>query len=113
MTPQGGQDFLFLKPGRMMVSSAGKYVQCAILQMLERLSGQGAARGALQAKLFGGSDMFDPQGSLRSVGKQNMEMALRILERESVSVVRQDLGGGRGRKIIFHTHRGSLSEEAR
>ena len=87
---------------------AGKYVQCAISQMLERLSAQGVAREEIQAKLFGGAEMFDTMqgGRGRSVGRQNIEMALRMLERESIRVVRQDLGGERGRKIIFHTDTG-------
>jgi len=87
---------------------AGKYVDRAIGLMLERLAAKGVVRQEIQAKLFGGSDMFDPRGSGRSIGKQNMEAALRILESESIRVVGQDLGGGRGRKIIFHTDTGEV-----
>jgi len=87
----------------------GKYVDCAIIQMLERLWAKGVTREEIQAKLFGGSDMFTPaQGRGRSVGRQNMETALRMLEMESIRVVRQDLGGERGRKIVFHTHTGEV-----
>ncbi|WP_236026046.1 chemotaxis protein CheD [Geomonas azotofigens] len=86
----------------------GKYVDSAIREMLERLLHRGALRGELEAKVFGGSDMFDARGRLRSVGKQNSEMALRILAHESVRVAKQDLGGERGRKIIFHAHTGEV-----
>jgi len=89
-------------------SDAGKYVDCAVMSMLERLQAGGAERREIEAKLFGGSDMFDAYGRGRSVGRQNIEMAVRTLERESVRVVREDLGGGRGRKIIFHTHTGEV-----
>ena len=88
---------------------AGKYVECAIERMLARFSVQGVAREEIRAKLFGGADMFDKMhGRDGSVGKQNMEMALRMLEKRSVRVVRQDLGGERGRKIVFHTHTGEV-----
>ena len=86
----------------------GKYVDTAIRAMLERLLHQGALRGELGAKVFGGADMFDGRGKLRTVGWQNAEMALRVLAHESVRVATQDLGGERGRKIIFHSHTGEV-----
>jgi chemotaxis protein CheD len=86
----------------------GKFVDCAIGEMMERLLVKGALRGELEVKLFGGSDMFDARGRMRSVGRQNSGMALRILEREGIKVSNQDLGGDRGRKIIFHTHTGAV-----
>ncbi|WP_224981770.1 chemotaxis protein CheD [Geomonas agri] len=86
----------------------GKYVDTAIRAMLERMLHRGALRGELEAKVFGGADMFDALGRLRSVGRQNAEMALKILANESVRVAKQDLGGERGRKIIFHSHTGEV-----
>lgn len=86
----------------------GKFVDSAINTMLERLLVKGALRAELEVKVFGGSDMFDACGRLRSVGRQNSEMALRILEREGFQLSSQDLGGDRGRKIIFHTHTGAV-----
>lgn len=86
---------------------AGKFVNFAILRMLDRLAGLGVCREEIQAKLFGGADMFDAHGR-RGVGRQNSEMALKVLEKESVRVVKQDLGGERGRKIIFRSHTGEV-----
>ena len=86
---------------------AGKYVQCAILHMLEWLYEHGVEKREIQAKVFGGADMFEPGGNL-SVGSQNIEMALRTLEGESVRLVTRDLGGRRGRKIVFHAHTGDV-----
>ena len=68
-----------------------------------------APRRDIEAKLFGGSDMFETAvGRGLSVGGQNMKMALGMLELESVRLVTQDLGGPRGRKIVFHTHTGEV-----
>ena len=88
--------------------SHAKYVECAIMLMLKRLHAHGVANKELQAKVFGGSDMFEGNGRVRGVGKQNAEMSLKVLEREGVRVVRKDLGGERGRKIIFHTDTGEV-----
>lgn len=88
---------------------AGKYVECAVRHMLEGLLSLGAMRGELEAKVFGGADMFETaQGGGQSVGQQNIEMALRMLKGEAVRLIRQDLGGRRGRKIVFHTHTGEV-----
>ena len=88
---------------------AGKYVACAIRVMLEAFHARGVARNEIEAKLFGGSEMFDSaQQRSRSVGMQNMQAALELLESQSVRVITRDLGGQRGRKIIFHTHTGEV-----
>jgi chemotaxis protein CheD len=88
---------------------AGKYVECALKLMLEQLKLQGVQPCEIQAKMFGGSDMFDtPDANRRGVGRQNIEMAQRVLEQAGVKVVTQDLGGPRGRKIIFHTSTGEV-----
>ena len=90
-------------------TEAGKYVECAVKRMLGWLLSRGVAKSEIQAKVFGGSDMFDTTGSKgQSVGRQNIEMALGMLEDESLRLVKQDLGGSRGRKIIFHTHTGEV-----
>jgi chemotaxis protein CheD len=91
-------------------SEAGRYVECAVKMMLEKLSARGVGKLELETKLFGGSDMFESgcDGRSQSVGSQNIEMALKSLERESLLPVTQDLGGTRGRKIIFHTHTGEV-----
>ncbi|GFO59357.1 putative chemoreceptor glutamine deamidase CheD 2 [Geomonas silvestris] len=88
---------------------AGKYVRCAIEVMLEELTLHGVLSGEIEGKLFGGSDMFDTvDGRRQSVGCQNIEMARQMLEENGVRVATQDLGGPRGRKIIFNTNTGEV-----
>jgi len=88
---------------------SGKYVECAVALMLEELQLRGVLESEIEAKLFGGSDMFDPvDGGRLSVGRQNIEMALKVLEASSLRILTRDLGGPRGRKIIFHTHTGEV-----
>ena len=90
-------------------TETGKYVQCAIELMLQEFNTRGILNSEIEVKLFGGSDMFDTvDGKRLSVGRQNLEMALKMLEEACVRVVTQDLGGPRGRKIIFHTHTGDV-----
>ena len=88
---------------------AGKYVTSAISYMLEQLNSRGVLNDEIEAKLFGGSDLFlSLDGKRLGVGRQNLEMALKILDQSEVRVLTRDLGGTRGRKIIFHTHTGEV-----
>ena len=86
----------------------GRYMDSALSEMLARLLERGVLAGELEVKVFGGSDMFQGRGRGRAVGRQNAEMALAVLARESIKVANQDLYGERGRKIIFHTHTGAV-----
>uniref|UniRef100_C6E0N1 Probable chemoreceptor glutamine deamidase CheD n=1 Tax=Geobacter sp. (strain M21) TaxID=443144 RepID=C6E0N1_GEOSM len=88
--------------------SHARYVECAVMMMLERLQAHGVANKELQAKVFGGADMFEGNVKRPGVGKQNAEMALKVLDREAVRVLCRDLGGERGRKIVFHTDTGEV-----
>ncbi|HJV67301.1 MAG TPA: chemotaxis protein CheD [Geomonas sp.] len=87
---------------------AGKFVPCAIGLMLKEMTALGVTRGEIEAKIFGGADMFDSEMLRNSVGRQNIEMALSTLESESIRVVTRDLGGKRGRKIVFFTGTGEV-----
>lgn len=87
-----------------------KYVDSSILAMISRFERQGLGRGALEVKLFGGADVLSRSGRVRgmSVGKQNTETALRVVEKEGLCLVTADLGGSRGRKIEFRTDTGEV-----
>jgi chemotaxis protein CheD len=88
---------------------SGKYVECALKVMLEEVRQRGVLDSELECKLFGGSDMFNTvEGRRLSVGRQNLEMALSVLEQAKLRIMTRDLGGARGRKIIFHTDSGDV-----
>ena len=52
-------------------------------------------------RLFGGA--FNPEVSPEDIGRENIRIARRMLDRKQVQVVSEDVGGRRGRKIIFNT----------
>ncbi len=88
-----------------------KYVDHAVDVMLQRFQHKGIRRDEIQAKLFGGSDMFNgPEAGLRqpSVGHQNVLAAREVLDRAGIPLLAQDVRGAQGRKILFHTHTGEV-----
>lgn len=88
-----------------------RYVDYCIRDLARELERLGAYRAELQVKLFGGADVLPVRSepSLReTVGRQNWQTALAVLEEESLDVFASDLGGTLGRTIQFHTGTGEV-----
>jgi chemotaxis protein CheD len=87
-----------------------RYVDCAIEQMLRKFMSKGIAESDLEVKLFGGAEMLPnclPSKNV-TVGRQNIEIAIRMIKDKNLNLVSSDLGGLQGRKIIFYTHTGDV-----
>lgn len=85
-----------------------RHVECAINGMLDEFGRRGILRGGIEAKIFGGAEMFGFSEGGRGVGKQNIAMARRILAAEGIQVTATDVGGADGRKILFCPHTGEV-----
>lgn len=88
-----------------------RYVDSSIMEMLRAFSRNGIESSRIEVKVFGGSDVLPvvEDGTPRpSVGQQNIDAALRVIERERLHLAASDLGGTRGRKILFRTHTGEI-----
>jgi chemotaxis protein CheD len=92
-------------------AEAAKYVDCSLLAIISRFQQYGVVLSELEIGVYGGADMFGSLAGIKtsaSVGKQNIEMALRILEREGALVHTMDVGGTEGRKMHFNTGTGEV-----
>ena len=91
-------------------AATGKYADTAIPALLSRLAESGGRRGALQAFLVGGAQMF-PMGNVKiaSIGDQNVEVSRRILQDSRIPIVFEDTGGKAGRSVTFDNTTGQVS----
>jgi chemotaxis protein CheD len=88
-----------------------KYVECSLRHMIRNLDAINTRHRDIEIKVFGGADMFTSdtkKSSHLTVGKQNVEAALKILKNEGLNVSVSDVGGLQGRKICFYTHTGEV-----
>jgi chemotaxis protein CheD len=94
----------------MSVRAGRRYVDFAIHDIASRLDSQGAVRGEVLVKLFGGNDVLTINGSdsQKTIGKQNYEVALHVLAEEGFTVVASCLGGTAGVHITFETVHGEV-----
>jgi len=87
--------------------SSGRFGNVAMRLLIEKVVGLGGKPRDLQAKLFGGACVIEAmQASGRHLGIQNIDIARKLLEKEEIPVVGEDVGGKKGRKVIFHTDSG-------
>jgi chemotaxis protein CheD len=104
----GGINHYLLPAGLRTGSTGPRYGNIAIEQLLERLERAGTRRANLQAKVFGGACVLDAmRGKENHLGAKNVEIAHLALAGAGIPVMASDVGGGRGRKLIFYPHDGN------
>lgn len=73
----------------------------ATLNLIRMMIQDGSKRKDLEAQIIGGS--YNSDISPTDMGRRNIMTARRILTRQRVHVVSEDVGGTLGRKVVFHT----------
>jgi chemotaxis protein CheD len=103
----------FLLSARNSSKEAGlnsRYGEEALELMLAELRSMGVEPGECQAKIFGGSKMFPGLEDRRAgnIGRQNGEVALRLLRAHGIPIVSESLYGVGHRSIIFDISSGHV-----
>jgi chemotaxis protein CheD len=89
-------------------SDSAEFGDVAIQQLIEKLLGMGCTTAGLMAKLFGGSCVLEGlQSKETHVGARNISLARKLLASQGIPIVAEDVGGQRGRRVIFQTDDGS------
>jgi chemotaxis protein CheD len=99
----------FLLPTRTGDAPASpRFGDLAIRQLIEQLVAFGCRRQNLLAKIFGGACVLEAfQVRESHLGQRNAQVAEQILAAAGIPLAGQDVGGQRGRKLIFHTDDGA------
>lgn len=94
----GGMNHFLLPGNTTSMSGDTKYGVYAMELLINGLLKLGADRFRLEAKIFGGSEI---SASRYKIGLNNQIFAKEFLERESIPIVAENLGGAFARKIQF------------
>lgn len=76
--------------------------------LLVKMRALGASRETLEAKLAGGSNMFDSYPDTLTVGGKNIHAAREKLEKERIRIFSSSVGGTHGSSIEFSTRTGMM-----
>jgi chemotaxis protein CheD len=86
--------------------ASARFGNLAMEELLAKLAAAGARIPHLQARVFGGSCMFESMAGAGHLGKKNEAFAAETLAARHIRVLETDTGGNRGRKLVFHTDEG-------
>jgi len=88
-------------------TDAGRYGIHSMELLINEMWNQGAQRGNLKAKAFGGGSILKPADAFTSnfltVGEVNVRFIIEFLKNEKIPLVSSDLGGTVGRVINFYS----------
>jgi chemotaxis protein CheD len=89
------------------VQSDLRYGRTATERLIETMTARGGAVDRMVAKVVGGASVLGAfTGARKSIGDTNIAVAREVLERHRITVVAEQTGGQRGRKLLFHTGNG-------
>lgn len=89
---------------------AFRYVDRSIDWMLSRFRRIGIETECIEVRVYGGAEIFSLNKGHRSiaVGTKNIETAMRILRDKKMNLTECNVGGSKGRKIVFYTDTGDV-----
>lgn len=88
-----------------------KFVDSAVIELINQLSRMGVQKGALVAKITGGAHMFtgvSQNNDLLKIGERNAAAGVAILKQLAIPIVANDTGGTHGRTIELDVSNGAL-----
>jgi chemotaxis protein CheD len=97
----------FLLPHHVERERSPRFGTVAVPELVEAVRRAGGRPGAMKAKVFGGACVIRAFRGSRNLGDENARLALHLLEESGVAVLDADLGGERGRKLVFHSDQGT------
>lgn len=81
--------------------STARYGNVATIALLRMIIQDGSEVRDLEAQVLGGA--YNPKIALTNIGDENVGMARKILAGQRVQIASEDVGGERGRKVLFNT----------
>jgi chemotaxis protein CheD len=96
----------FILPGDVrsndiFLAASSKYGMFAMEQLINEIIRRGGSKKDFQAKVFGGGHVLNLRKSEEDVPELNINFARAFLKMEQIDIVKEDVGGFAGRKILF------------
>lgn len=103
----------FMLPGDFRVedvfnSNSARYGMYAMEMILGDILKLGGDRQQLTAKVFGGGHVLNVATSKNSVPAANIQFVKAYLSMEGIQVIKSDVGGYHGRKVLYLPHLGKV-----
>ncbi len=83
--------------------ATARYGNVAMNALIRLFLEEGSRKDALEAQIFGGACLPDSSREAQQVGEDNVSIGREILGRNGIPIISEDIGGTRGRKLIFNS----------
>jgi chemotaxis protein CheD len=103
----GGVNHFYYPYTQNKKQSTAKYGNVSTITLIRMMQNGGSKNKHLEAQILGGAHNID--FSSKNVGHENYKIAKKILTREHVTIVSEDVGGVKGRKIVFNTETNEIA----
>jgi len=108
LTQIGGVNHFLLPVAGPEGQKSARFGNVAVPDLVGKVVKLGAERKRLQAKLFGGANVIEAfRDRENHLGTQNVRIARELLAVETIPIIGEDVGGRKGRKLVFLTDDGS------
>ncbi|WP_027625852.1 chemotaxis protein CheD [Clostridium lundense] len=90
------------------VTNPLKFADLGIPILIEKMESKGANKRNMKAKIAGGASMFNfsDKSMVMDIGNRNGIAVKRVLNEFSIPILAEDIGGNKGRTMIFDTSNG-------
>ncbi len=103
-TKIGGMNHFLLPRDPDATDYSTRYGVNAMEVLINEMMKIGANRYRLQAKAFGGADIFRANHKLMKVGKRNIKFISEFLQTEGIPIINERLGGSEGLIVHYLAH---------
>lgn len=88
-----------------------KYADLGVDVLLKEMIAYGCSKENITAKIAGGASMFNfPDKKIISdIGKRNSEAVINAINKLSIPITGEDIGGNKGRTMIFESEDGAVT----
>jgi len=97
----------YLLPFHVEREKSPRFGSVAIPRLVEEVVASGADPRRLQAKVFGGASVIGAFSRGRRLGDDNAVLAAESLAALGIPIIERDVGGTKGRKLVFHSDDGA------
>jgi chemotaxis protein CheD len=104
---RGGINHFLLPSTRENHQATARYGNVATLTLIRMMVNDGSRIKHLEAQILGGA--YNREISSKDIGRENIMVARKILAGKRIHVASEDVGGKKGRKIVFNTHANEIA----
>lgn len=83
------------------------YGNAATFTLIRMMINDGSGIEHLEAQIYGGA--YDQEFCSGDIGRENVMVVRKILAKYRIRIISEDVGGEKGRKVVFHTYTNEIA----